>query len=59
MSYKLLFLPRALKEWEKLDNNVKLQFKKKLKEREVIVLVVGVREKDKIYKLLEQRKDKE
>ena len=33
MSYKLEFLPKALKEWNKLDNSVKKQFKKKLKER--------------------------
>jgi len=33
MSYKLEFLPKALKEWKKLDNSVKEQFKKKLKQR--------------------------
>jgi mRNA interferase RelE/StbE len=33
MSYKLKFLPSALKEWRKLDNTVQSQFKKKLKER--------------------------
>jgi len=33
MIYKLKFLPSALKEWEKLDNSVKNQFKKKLSER--------------------------
>ena len=33
MSYKLKFLPSALKEWEKLDNSVQTQFKKKLSER--------------------------
>lgn len=33
MSYKLKFLPTALKEWKKLDNTIKTQFKKKLKER--------------------------
>ena len=33
MSYELGFLPSALKEWQKLDNSVKMQFKKKLKER--------------------------
>ena len=32
MSYELEFLPSALKEWQKLDNNVKAQFKKKLVE---------------------------
>ena len=30
MSYELEFLPSALKEWQKLDNSIKLQFKKKL-----------------------------
>ena len=33
MSYELGFLPSALKEWQKLDNSVKMQFKKKLAER--------------------------
>ena len=33
MSYKLLFHPKALKEWGKLDKSVKEQLKKKLKER--------------------------
>ena len=33
MSYELEFLPSALKEWQKLDNSVKMQFKKKLAER--------------------------
>ncbi|CAB3808547.1 type II toxin-antitoxin system RelE family toxin [Pararobbsia alpina] len=33
MTYKLAFLPSALKEWEKLDATVREQFKKKLKER--------------------------
>jgi len=33
MTYKLNFLPTALREWKKLDNSVQLQFKKKLKER--------------------------
>lgn len=93
MSYELEFKPQALKEWHKLDTNIKAQFKKKLKERlenpkvpkdklssfenvytiklktlgyrlayEVIderviilVLVVGKRENDAIYKTLAQR----
>jgi len=33
MTYKLKFLPTALREWKKLDNSAQLQFKKKLKER--------------------------
>jgi mRNA interferase RelE/StbE len=33
MSYKLKFLPSALKEWKKLDNTIQIKFKKKLKER--------------------------
>ncbi len=33
MSYKLKFLPTALKEWKKLDNSIQVQFRKKLKER--------------------------
>jgi mRNA interferase RelE/StbE len=33
MTYKLRFLPAALKEWEKLGAPVRSQFKKKLAER--------------------------
>ena len=33
MRYELHFKPKALKEWRKLDDTVKIQFKKKLKER--------------------------
>ena len=33
MSYKLKFLPTALKEWKKLDNTIQSQLKKKLKDR--------------------------
>jgi mRNA interferase RelE/StbE len=33
MTYRLKFLPAALKEWEKLRGPVKSQFKKKLAER--------------------------
>jgi len=33
MSYKLKFLPTALKEWKKLDNSIQTQFKKKIEER--------------------------
>lgn len=93
MSYKLKFLPAALKEWQKLGASVKSQFKKKLEERlenprvpadklhgyksiykiklrsagyrlvyeivdnelVVYVLVVGKREKGKIYKALKSR----
>ncbi|RJP84481.1 MAG: type II toxin-antitoxin system RelE/ParE family toxin [Desulfobacteraceae bacterium] len=33
MSYKLKFLPTALKEWKRLDNSIQAQLKKKLQER--------------------------
>lgn len=33
MSYKIKFLPSALKEWKKLAPPIQKQFKKKLKER--------------------------
>ena len=33
MSYKLLFKADALKEWKSLDNSIRRQFFKKLKER--------------------------
>lgn len=93
MSYKLQFNPKALKEWNKLNNTIKEQFKKKLKERletpkipkdklsgfeqvykiklrnlgyrlvyevrdeEIVILVltVGKRENDKVYKNLFNR----
>lgn len=31
MTYKLKFLPSAKKEWDKLDSNIKSQFKSKLR----------------------------
>jgi mRNA interferase RelE/StbE len=31
MTYKLKFLPSAKREWDKLDNSIKSQFKNKLK----------------------------
>ena len=33
MTYNLQFVPSALKEWEKLGETIKMEFKKKLKER--------------------------
>jgi mRNA interferase RelE/StbE len=33
MSYKLKFIPSALKEWQKLDGSIREQFKKRLAER--------------------------
>jgi mRNA interferase RelE/StbE len=33
MSYKIKFLPTALKEWKKLDSSLQSQFKKKIAER--------------------------
>ncbi len=33
MSFELGFLDEALKEWNKLDNNIRSQFKNKLRER--------------------------
>ena len=33
MGYELKFLPPALREWEKLGDTIRLQFKKKLSER--------------------------
>ncbi len=33
MSYKLAFLPSALKEWRRLDYNIRNQLKKKLADR--------------------------
>ena len=93
MSYELEFLPSALKVWQKLDNSIKVQFKKKLSERlenpkvtkdklrgyedvykiklrdvgyrlayqvkddeiVVLVLVVGKRENNEVYKMLKDK----
>ena len=41
MSYKLKFLPTALKEWQKLDNSIQIQLKKRLKERLEVPHVPG------------------
>jgi len=41
MSYELSFLPSALKEWRKLGDTIRDQFKKKLVERLVHPRVVG------------------
>lgn len=94
MTYELAFLDDALKEWRKLDNATREQFKAKLaerlqnpkipsarlhgarerykiklrnagyrlvyqvKDRELLVLVVAVgkRERNEVYKLAERRK---
>jgi mRNA interferase RelE/StbE len=93
MTYKLKFLPSALKEWQKLDDQIQKFFKKKLSERlqhphsksdrlrsfsnhykikqrstgyrlvyevidtdiTVLVIVVGKREKDAVYKKAKKR----
>ena len=97
MSYKLTFLPKALKEWKKLDDSISSQFKKKLIERlenprvakdklrsfddvykiklrnlgyrlaykvddneiMIVVIVVGVRYKNRVYNILKQRYESE
>ena len=53
MSYELEFLPSALKEWQKLNNSIKTQFKKKLKERLENPKVVKdkLRGYDDVYKI--------
>ena len=94
MSYKLRFLPSALKEWKNLDKSIKLQFKKKLSERLknphvpsaqlfgylnhykiklrasgyrlvyevvdselfILVIVIGKRERGRVYSTLKKRK---
>lgn len=93
MTYSLAFHPEALKEWRKLDETLKAQFKKKLRERMahprvpqaalsggrdlykiklkasgyrliyrveearimILVLSVGKREGDEVYKKLQSR----
>ena len=93
MSYNLKFKQEALKEWRRLDNSLKIQFKKKLTERLenpcvppdrlsgrdnrykiklrnagyrlvyevreseliVVVIAVGKRERNSIYKVSEKR----
>lgn len=53
MTYKLKFLPVALKEWEKLAPPIKAQFKKKLAERleNPHVLSAKLRGYDAVYKI--------
>ncbi|CDZ60287.1 type II toxin-antitoxin system RelE family toxin [Neorhizobium galegae] len=93
MSYELAFLDVALKEWRKLDSNIREQFKRKLTERlenprvaaaqlygsknrykiklrvigyrlvyevrdtqlVVLVIAVGRRDRDAVYKAAEKR----
>ncbi|MTI11898.1 type II toxin-antitoxin system RelE family toxin [Sansalvadorimonas verongulae] len=43
MTYKLKFIPAALKEWKKLAPTIQQQFKKKLKERLVTPHVPAAR----------------
>jgi mRNA interferase RelE/StbE len=53
MTYKLHFLPAALKEWEKLGATVRSQFKKKLAERleDPRVPADKLRGYDSVYKI--------
>lgn len=53
MSYELEFMPKALKEWQKLDLNTKEQFKKKLAQRleNPKVPKDKLRDFDNIYKI--------
>ena len=53
MTYKLKFLPAALKEWKKLGQPIQSQFKKKLKERLVNPHVTSAKLKgyDRVYKI--------
>ena len=53
MSYKLQFLPSALKEWRKLDQSIQVQLKKKLIERFETphVLSSKLRGYDSVYKI--------
>lgn len=91
MSYKLKFLPSALKEWRKLDGSIRSRLKKKLAERldsphvpssrlhgytdyykiklrasgyrlayrviehEIVVLVVGIGKRERVYEILKER----
>jgi len=59
MSYELEFLPSALKEWQKLDNSIKVQFKKKLSERLENPKVTKDKLRDVGYRLAYQVKDSE
>ncbi len=53
MTYKLKFLPAALKEWKKLGYPIQAQFKKKLKERLINPHVPSAKLKgyDQVYKI--------
>ncbi len=43
MKYSVRFIPSAMREWKKLDNAVKSQLRKKLKERQDNPIVPGDR----------------
>ncbi len=53
MTYKLKFIPAALKEWEKLAPSIKSQFQKKLRERleNPKVQTDKLRGYDEVYKI--------
>ena len=53
MTYNLKFLPTALKEWQKLDKSIQVQFKKKLTERleNPCVPASKLRGFDSVYKI--------
>ncbi len=53
MTYKLKFLPAALKEWKKLAPPIQTQFKKKLEERlkEPRALSAKLRGYENVYKI--------
>jgi mRNA interferase RelE/StbE len=60
MTYSLEFDSRALKEWKKLGDTVRQQFKKKLAEvllnpRVVFVVAVDRRERDQVYRKAAER----
>jgi len=53
MTYRLKFLPSAKKEWDKLDNDIKSQFKSKLKKclENPHILANRLRDFDCAYKI--------
>ncbi len=47
MTYELRFIPSALKEWSKLDNSIRMVFKKALKKRLVNPIIPLAKIRDK------------
>jgi mRNA interferase RelE/StbE len=55
MPFELAFHPEALREWRQLTPGIREQFKNKLAELLVLVVAVGKRERNAVYRQADQR----